>query len=60
MNEEGRKAFLMLIQQRKREEIIHPFLQEKVEIGLLPYIQAMLLAKCIRGDIDYYPPYIWK
>lgn len=60
LNEEGRKAFLMLIQQRKREEIIHPFLQEKVEIGLLPYIQAMLLAKCIRGDIDYYPPYIWK
>lgn len=60
LTDEGRKAFLTLFQQKKREEITHPFLREKVEIGLLPYIQAMLLAKCIRGDLDSYPPYLWK
>ena len=60
LTEEGRKTFLTLWQQRKKEEILHPFLQEKVEWGLLPYVQAMLLAKYIRGDIDQYPPFIWK
>lgn len=60
LTEEGRKKFLSLWQQKKKEEIIHPFLQEKVEWGLLPYVQAMLLAKCIRGDIDEYPPFIWR
>lgn len=60
LTDEGRKAFLTLFQQKKREEITHPFLQEKIEIGLLPYVQAMLLAKSIRGDLDNYPPYLWK
>jgi len=60
LTEDGRKKFLSLWQQKKKEEIIHPFLQEKVEWGLLPYIQAMLLAKYIRGDIDEYPPFIWR
>ena len=60
LTDEGRKAFLTLFQQKKREEIMHPFLREKVEIGLLPYVQAMLLAKTIRGDLDSYPPYLWK
>lgn len=60
LTDEGRKAYLTLFQQKKREEITHPFLQEKIEIGLLPYVQAMLLAKCIRGDLDHYPPYLWK
>lgn len=60
LTDDGRKKFLSLWQQKKKEEIIHPFLQEKVEWGLLPYIQAMLLAKYIRGDIDEYPPFIWR
>lgn len=60
LTEDGRKKFLSLWQQKKKEEIVHPFLQEKVEWGLLPYVQAMLLAKYIRGDIDEYPPFIWR
>ncbi|WP_169009003.1 type I-C CRISPR-associated endonuclease Cas1c [Faecalispora jeddahensis] len=60
LTEDGRKKFLSLWQQKKKEEIVHPFLQEKVEWGLLPYVQAMLLAKYIRGDIDGYPPFVWR
>ncbi|WP_195200434.1 type I-C CRISPR-associated endonuclease Cas1c [Faecalispora jeddahensis] len=60
LTEDGRKKFLSLWQQKKKEEIVHPFLQEKVEWGLLPYVQAMLLAKYIRGDIDEYPPFVWR
>lgn len=60
LTENGRKKFLSLWQQKKKEEIVHPFLQEKVEWGLLPYVQAMLLAKYIRGDIDEYPPFVWR
>lgn len=60
LTEDGRKKFLSLWQQKKQEEMMHPFLQEKVEWGLLPYVQAMLLAKYIRGDIDEYPPFIWR
>ena len=60
LSEDGRKQFLTLWQQKKKEEMLHPFLQEKVEWGLLPYVQAMLLAKYIRGDIDAYPPFIWR
>ncbi|WRS27155.1 type I-C CRISPR-associated endonuclease Cas1c [Oscillospiraceae bacterium MB08-C2-2] len=60
LTEDGRKKFLTLWQQKKKEELMHPFLQEKVEWGLLPYVQAMLLAKYIRGDLDEYPPFIWR
>lgn len=60
LRDESRKVFINAFQLRKREEIIHPFLQEKVEWGLLPYVQAMLMAKYIRGDIDDYPPFMWK
>lgn len=60
LTEEGRKKVLSLWQQRKKEVIMHPFLKEKVEWGLLPYVQAMLLAKYVRGDIDEYPPFIWR
>ena len=60
LTEDGRKKFLSLWQQKKKEEIVHPFLQEKVEWGLLPYVQALLLAKYIRGDIDEYPPFVWR
>ncbi len=43
-----------------QEEILHPFLDEKVTIGILFHIQAMLMARYLRGDLDGYPPFIWK
>ncbi len=49
----------MNIKQAK-EEITHPFLKEKVEWGLVPYCQALLLARAIRGALDGYPPFLWK
>ena len=55
MSEEGRKTILTAWQKRKKETIVHPYLGEKMELGLLPYVQAMLLAKAIRNDIDDYP-----
>ena len=60
MDDETRKGVLLAWQKRKQEEIIHPFLEEKVSFGLVPYIQAMLLARHIRGDLDDYPPFFWK
>ena len=44
----------------KKEEIKHPYLDEKVEWGMIPFVQAMLLARYLRGDIDEYPPFFWK
>ena len=60
MNDETRKIVLTAYQKRKQESLIHPFIDEKVEIGNLFFIQALLLARYIRGDIDGYPPFIWK
>ena len=60
MTDKGRKSFLTAWQNRKRETIIHPYLNEKVEIGLLPYVQAMMLARYIRKDIDDYPVFLIK
>lgn len=60
MNDETRKALLVAYQERKREEIIHPFIDEKVSVGMLFHVQALLLARYLRGDIDGYPPFIWK
>ena len=60
MADKGRKTFLTAWQSRKRETIIHPYLNEKVEIGLLPYVQAMMLARYIRKDIDDYPVFLIK
>ncbi len=60
LTDEGRKNFISFWQQKKKEIITHPFLQEKVEWGLLPYVQAMLMAKYVREDIDDYPPFVWK
>ena len=60
MNDETRKKLLVAYQERKREEIIHPFLEERVKIGLLPHLQALLLARYLRGDMDAYPPLIWR
>jgi len=60
MDEVTRKEVLTTYQKRKQEEIKHPFLDEKMDIGLLPHGQAMLLARYLRGDIDGYPPFIWR
>lgn len=60
LNEDGRKLFFTQWQNRKKEQVTHPFLREKVEWGLLPYTQALLLARYLRGDIDEYPPLMWK
>jgi len=58
--DEGKKKFLMAWQERKREQITHPYLKEKICWGLVPHIQALLLARYLRGDIDGYPPFLWK
>ena len=60
MNDETRKTVLVSYQERKQEEIFHPFIEEKVTIGILFHIQAMLMARYLRGDLDGYPPFIWK
>ncbi|WP_435548982.1 type I-C CRISPR-associated endonuclease Cas1 [Desulfobacterium sp. N47] len=60
MNDDTRKTLLVAYQERKQEEIYHPFIEEKVTIGLLFHIQALLLARYLRGDLDGYPPFIWK
>ncbi len=60
LNDEGRKIFFSSWQSRKKEKITHPFLKEKIEWGLVPYVQALLLARTIRGDLDEYPPFFWK
>lgn len=60
MDDETRKTILVAYQKRKQDEIFHPFIEEKVTVGLLFYIQALLLARCLRGDLDGYPVFIWK
>lgn len=58
--EDSRKTVLTAWQERKKEEIEHPFLKERISLGLLPHLQASLLARTLRGDLDAYPPMIWK
>lgn len=60
MKEEARKTILMAWQKKKQEIVVHPFLEERAPIGLLPHLQALLLARHLRGDLDAYPPYIVK
>lgn len=60
LNESGRKSFIAAWQKRKDEELKHPFINEKVQWGMLPYVQALLLSRYIRGDLDEYPPFMWK
>ncbi len=60
LNENGRKIFLSAWQERKQDSIKHPFLNEKMEWGMIPHVQAMLLARYLRGDLDEYPPFLWK
>lgn len=60
MDYDTRKEVITAWQKRKQDEITHPFLEEKIPIGLLPYAQALLLARSIRGDLDAYPPFLWR
>lgn len=60
MTDEGKKIFLNAWQQRKQDKITHPFLKEKISWGLVPFSQALLLARFIRGDLDEYPSFLWK
>lgn len=60
MKDETRKEILRNWQERKQDKIKHPFLEETIEWGLVPHVQAMLLARFIRGDLDGYPPFLWK
>lgn len=60
LTDDARKNLLVAYQERKQVEIMHPYLEEKIPIGLLPHCQAMLMARHIRGDTQYYPPYLVK
>ena len=60
LSDVGRKRFLQEWQEKKREMIMHPFLEEKVAWGLVPYVQSLLLARTIRGDLEEYPAFLWK
>lgn len=58
MKEDARKTVLTAWQERKRETVRHPYLDEEMEVGLLWHIQARLLAKFVRGELDAYPPFV--
>lgn len=60
LDSESRKRIQIAWQKKKQDKIMHPYLKEKIEWGLIPYVQAMLLARFIRGDIDGYPPFVWR
>lgn len=60
MKPDARKTLLETWQKRKQEEVMHPFLGEPVALGLFPHVQALLLARHLRGDLDAYPALIWK
>ena len=60
LTDEGRKTFLKNWQERKKETLTHPYLEEKLSWGMIPYIQALLLARHLRGDLEAYPPFLWK
>ena len=60
LNDKGRRLVISSWRQRKQETIIHPFLKEKIPIGLIPHTQAMLFARVLRGDLNRYPPFVWR
>lgn len=60
LTDDGRKKFLTAWQERKRDTLTHPYLDEKMSWGMIPYVQALLLARFIRGDLEAYPPFLWK
>jgi len=60
MDDDTRKSVLTAWQDRKKEEIVHPYLNERIPFGLIVHVQAMLLARHLRGDLDAYPPFFWN
>ena len=60
LNEDGRKKVLARWQEKKRSDLVHPYLKQKIPMGLLPYVQSNLLAKHIRGELEQYPPFLLK
>jgi CRISPR-associated protein Cas1 len=60
MNDAARKEVLVAYQKRKQEEMVHPYLQEKIPFGMVPFVQATLLARHLRGDLESYPSFLWK
>ena len=60
LNDAGRRAFFTAWKKRRDETITHPFLGEKLPWGLVPHVQALLLARMLRGDMDAYSPFLWK
>ena len=60
MDDKTKKLVLIEWQNKKKETLTHPFLKEKIEWGMVPYVQAMLLARYLREDLDGYPPFLWK
>lgn len=60
LTDAARRTFLSEWQSRKKEQLTHPFLEEMIPRGLVPYTQSLLLARSIRGDLDGYPPFFWK
>lgn len=60
MDDETRKKVLVAWQDRKKDEIVHPYLKERIPFGLIPHVQALLLARYLRGDLDAYPPFFWN
>lgn len=60
LTDDGRRTFLKAWQEKKRETLTHPYLGEKMAWGMIPYVQALLLARYLRGDLDDYPPFLWK
>lgn len=60
LTDAGRKTFVKNWQEKKKEMLTHPYLGDKLPWGMIPYIQALLLARYLRGDLDAYPPFLWK
>ena len=60
LREDARKTTLVAYQERKKDVLMHPFLKEQTTLGLVPFVQANLMARCLRGDLDGYPPFIWR
>ncbi|MGI6012899.1 MAG: hypothetical protein ACOX7K_01245 [Oscillospiraceae bacterium] len=60
LTNDGRKRLIKAWQEKKRETLTHPYLKEKMPWGLIPHMQALLLARCLRGDLEAYPPFLWK
>ena len=60
LNEDGRKKVISKWQEKKRTDMFHPMLKQKIQLGLLPYVQSNLLAKYVRGDLEEYPCFLLK